>query len=84
VRDSKQKISRSVLDTISQRATPAEWARYTVASTAIHLINKSTTRQATELKQKMYINERMPQRSRFLIQPEENWENNVSETDWTV
>jgi len=65
VRDLKQEISRPMLDTISQRATPAQWARYTVASTAIHLVNNSTTRLAKDLKNKMYINDRMPQRCRF-------------------
>jgi len=65
VRDLKQEISRPVLDTISQRATPAQWARHTVSSTAIHLVNKLNTRIATELKHKIYINDSMPERCRF-------------------
>jgi len=65
VKDPKQKISRQILDVVSKRPTPAQWARYSTAWTAISLINGATTRLADELRQKMYINDRMPMKSRF-------------------
>jgi len=64
IRDPKQ--SRHILDTISRRATPAQWARYTVASTAIHIIDGSYTRLVEELRNKMYVNGRMHKKSKFL------------------
>jgi len=64
-KDPKQEISRPILDIVSQRATLAQWAKYSVASTAIHLINGSTTRLADELRQKMYINDRRPKNADF-------------------
>jgi len=36
-----------------------------VASTAVQLINESDTRLANELRQKMYINDRVPRRGKF-------------------
>jgi len=84
VKDPKQQISRPILDTISQRAMLAQWARYSVASTAICLINGSTTRLANEQRQKMCINDRMPKNADFLMQPDQKLENNVLVIDWRL
>jgi len=65
VKDPKQTISRSLLDAISGRATPSQWAKFTVASTSIQLINESDTRIAIDLRNKMYINDRIPRRGKF-------------------
>jgi len=53
------------LDTISGRATPAQWAKYTVAFTAIKLINQSNTRLTNELRSRMYINDRVSRKCKF-------------------
>jgi len=42
--DIKRKISRTVLDIISKRATPKEWANYATVPTSIKLYNQNNTR----------------------------------------
>jgi len=63
--DYKKKVPRSVLNIISKRATPKEWANYSSASTAIALYNQNNTRIGTELRNHGYINDRKPHRAIF-------------------
>jgi len=50
VRDAKRKLPRALLNIISKRATPRQWAKYTTTSTSIKLLNTSNTRIVKELR----------------------------------
>jgi len=65
VRDYKRSIPRVMLDIISKRAPPRQWANYSSASTAMWLFNTSDTRLAMELRASAYINDRKPTRAKF-------------------
>jgi len=65
VGDNRRKLPRGVLDVISKRAPPRQWAKYTNASTAIKLINTSNTRIADSLRENIYINDRKPHRGTY-------------------
>jgi len=45
-RDHRRVISKAVLEVMAGRATPKKWAKYTVASTVIKLVNNSDSRIA--------------------------------------
>jgi len=64
--DKKNKIPRAMLDIISKRARPRQWANYITASTVIKLYNNSDTRIAEELCSNIYINDRQPRRGSFI------------------
>jgi len=66
VRDHRRKLPRGLLDIISKRAPPRQWAKYVNASTAIKLINTSNTRIADSLRSNMYINDRKPHMGTFI------------------
>jgi len=63
--DYKRKIPKAVLDIISKRATPKQWANYTTASMAIKLYNGNETRLGELLRKQCYINDRQPRRGIF-------------------
>jgi len=65
LRDYKKR-KRRIIDQESKRATPAEWSRYTLASTVIRLFNKSDTNIAITLRQHAYINDRLPMKAKFM------------------
>lgn len=65
VNDFKKKIPRTVLNIISKRATPKQWARYAIAKTVIKLYNKGCTRMGILLRQNSYVNDRNPGRAVF-------------------
>jgi len=56
----KRSIVSTVLDIISKRAPPRQWANYSSASTAMWPFNPSDTRLATDLRKSAYINDRRP------------------------
>jgi len=58
VGDYKRKIPKAVLDIISKRANPKQWANYTTASMAIKLCNGNETRLGELLRKRYYINDR--------------------------
>ena len=60
------KKPRTEIDEISGRATPAQWARYSLASTVITLYTSSDTNIAIHLRQSAYVNDRMPFRAKFI------------------
>jgi hypothetical protein len=64
--DYKRKISRSIIDTLTKWATPAEWAKYPVTSTVIKLYNKSDTKIANLLRNAAYENDIFPKRAKFI------------------
>jgi len=66
VKDVKRRIPRVMLNIISKRATPRQWADYSIANAAINLINTSNTRIADELRANIYINDRLPRRGSFI------------------
>jgi len=66
IRDCKNKIPRTVLDVISKRARPRQWANYITASTVIKLHNTSNTRIAEQLRSAAYVNNRQPGRGTFV------------------
>jgi len=65
IKDYKRKVPRAVLNIISKRATPKQWARYTVAKTIIKLYNQNCTRLSTLLRKNSYVNDRNPGRAVF-------------------
>jgi len=65
VRDHRRKLPGGLLDIISKRAPPRQWAKYINASTAIKLINTSNTRIADSLRNNIYINDRKPHMGTF-------------------
>jgi hypothetical protein len=66
--DFKNQIKRSELDKMSKRATPTEWAQYSIASTVIKLYNTSDTNIGQALRNSVYINDRLPGRGKFIDQ----------------
>jgi len=58
--DHKKKIPRAMLNIITKRATPKQWARYTVPKTVIKLYNLGNTRIGEMLRQNSYVNDRNP------------------------
>jgi len=54
-----------VLDVISKRATPKQWANYTPASMAIKLYNGTETRVGEILRNRSYSNHRQPKKGIF-------------------
>jgi len=63
--DYKKKVPRTMLNIISKRATPKQWAQYTIAKTVIKLFNKGDTRIGALLRQNSYVNDRNPGRATF-------------------
>jgi len=59
-------ILLAMLNIISKRATPRQWADYSTANTVINLGNTSNTRIADELRSDIYINDRLSQRGSFI------------------
>jgi hypothetical protein len=59
-------MKRIEFDKISKRATPSEWANYSVASTVIKLFNNSDTGIGCFLRNAVYINDRQPGRGKFI------------------
>jgi len=53
-------MSKDDLNSRSCRATPYEWSRYIVASTAIKMMGKGSTPMAEKLRKIAYINDRFP------------------------
>jgi hypothetical protein len=64
--DFKASISRAELDRITKRATPLEWAKYSIASTVIKLYNRSNTDMAGIIRTSAYVNDRVPLRAKFI------------------
>ncbi len=64
--DYKTKMKRSELSKISKCATPTEWAQYSIAATVIKPFNSSYTDIRQYLKTSVYINDRLPQRGKFI------------------
>ena len=62
----KSTMSRLELDKQTKRATPTEWAQYSIASSVIKLFNRSDTNIACQLRDSVYINDRMPLKGKFL------------------
>ena len=58
--------SRSEIDKLTKRATPVEWAQYSVALTIIKLFNQSDTNIMQALQEAVYVNDRMPGKGRFV------------------
>jgi len=54
-----------VLDIISKRAPPRQWANYSSASTAMLLFNHSDTRLAMGLRKSPYVNDRRSAHAKF-------------------
>jgi hypothetical protein len=61
-----KKRKRSLVDADAKRATPAEWSRYTMASTVIKLFNSSDTNIAKAIRESSYINDRLPRKAKFM------------------
>jgi hypothetical protein len=64
--DFKFKMKRDELDKLSKRATPVEWANYSIAATVIKLFNSSDCNIANALRSSVYINDRTPGRGKFI------------------
>lgn len=55
-----------MLNIITKRAKPRQWAEYSTANTVINLVTTSNTSIADELRSNIYINDRLPQRGSFI------------------
>jgi hypothetical protein len=64
--DHKRAISRRDIDSMTKRATPTEWAKYSIASMVIHLYNNSDTLVANLLRAAAFVNDRLPRRAKFM------------------
>jgi len=51
---------------MSKRATPTQWAKYTVRSCTIKMIRDGTTPLAKKMRDAKYINHRKPHRGKFI------------------
>jgi hypothetical protein len=56
---------RHELDSLSKRATPAVWTKYSLASTVIKLYNSSDAYIVKALRESSYVNDRMPYKDKF-------------------
>jgi hypothetical protein len=66
LKDYRKRKKKTELDAKTKRSTPVEWSKYIIASTVIKLYNRSDTNIAVLLRSSPYINDRMPQRAKFL------------------
>ncbi len=64
--DYKMKLKRAELDKMSKRATPKEWAQYSIAATVIKMFNSSDTEMGHLLRRSVYINDRNPGKGKFI------------------
>jgi hypothetical protein len=64
--DYMKTMSRADIDHQTKRATPSEWARYSITSTVIKLYNESETTITKLLRSTAYVNDRLPRRAKFI------------------
>ncbi len=64
--DYMRNLSRTDIDNMTKRATPAEWAKYSITSTVIKLYNESQTNIAQIIRNSAYVNDRLPRRAKFI------------------
>jgi len=65
-KDRKYKMPRETLDRLSGEATPTQWAKYIVSSTAIKIMQDGTTPMEEKLWQRAYVNDRCPGKPSFI------------------
>jgi len=64
--DYRQEIPKATLNQISGRATPRQWSKYITSLMAIKLIDNYCIRISKDLKDSLYINDRLPKRGKFI------------------